>query len=428
MTTTSPHADNAAPAAGAGTTEPPPLVKGTVRRLLGWIIPANISIFIIWGAVPGILLPLQIAGIDPDNKIANLAVVSTISSFAAMLAQPIAGLLSDRTRSKFGRRSQWMVGGTLVGGLALIGMALSNGLVQIAIAWVIVQIAYNFTQGPLSAILPDRVPRAARGTFSALAGLGAMLGAIGGQIVGSLFAKDIPVGYIFFAGFAVVAITLFVIFNPDHSSEDAPREPFSLTVFLKTFWVNPVAHPDFFWAFTGRLLLYTGYFAVVGYQLFILQDYIGLGDDAAAAIPIFGLVSLAGIVTATLISGPLSDKIGRRKIFVFISSLLVGIAMIIPLLMPTFTGWLLFTILAGLGFGAFQAVDQALMSEVLPSASSFAKDLGVVNIAATLPQTLAPAVAGFVILVFGGYGALFPIGVVLSILGAFAVWFIKAVR
>ncbi|MFT2818283.1 MFS transporter [Leifsonia sp. A12D58] len=416
------------PNAALSVDEPQPLVKGTVRRLLGWIIPANISIFIIWGAVPGILLPLQVAGIDPENKIANLTVISTISSFAAMLAQPVAGLLSDRTRSKFGRRAQWMVGGTLIGGLALIGMAMANGLVQIGIAWVIVQIAYNFTQGPLSAILPDRVPRAARGTFSALAGLGMMVGAIGGQVVGSMFAQNIPGGYIFFAGLAAVIITLFVIFNPDHSSVDSEREPFSAMVFLKTFWVNPIAHPDFFWAFTGRLLLYTGYFAVTGFQLFILQDYIGLGDGAAGAIPIFGLVSLAGILTATLISGPLSDKIGRRKIFVFISSLLVAVAMVIPMIMPNFIGWLLFTIVAGLGFGAFQAVDQALMSEVLPSARSFAKDLGVVNIAATLPQTLAPAVAGFVIITFGGYIALFPIGIVLSILGAFAVWFIKAVR
>jgi hypothetical protein len=68
------------------------------------------------------------------------------------------------------------------------------------------------------------------------------------------------------------------------------------------------------------------------------------------------------------------------------------------------------------------------MSEVLPSKSSFAKDLGVVNIAATLPQVLAPAVAGFVILTFGGYIALFPIGIVLSVLGAVAVFFIKAVK
>ena len=155
---------------------------------------------------------------------------------------------------------------------------------------------------------------------------------------------------------------------------------------------------------------------------------IGLGDGAAAAIPLFGLASLAGIITATLIAGPMSDRIGRRKIFVFVSSVLVGLALIIPMVMPTFTGWLLFTVISGLGFGAFQAVDQALMSEVLPSADSFAKDLGVVNIAATLPQTLAPGLASIVILTFGGYIALFPIGIALSILGAFAVWFIKGVR
>lgn len=408
--------------------DPPPPVKGTVKRLLGWIIPANISIFIIWGAVPGLLLPLQVARIDPEHKIENLAVIATVGAFAAMIAQPIAGLLSDRTRSKYGRRAQWMLGGALVGGLALVGMALANGLVQIAIAMTMVQIAYNFTQGPLSAILPDRIPRASRGTFSALAGMGAMLGALGGQIVGSLFAKNIGVGYFFFAGFTLVIIALFLVFNPDHSSRDIKPEPFSLTVFLHTFWVNPIKHPDFFWAFLGRLLLYSGYFAVVGYQLYILEDYIGLGEGAPAAIPIFGLLNLAGIITATLISGPLSDKLGRRKIFVFASSVIVGLAMVVPMFMPTFGGWAIFTVIAGLGFGCFSAVDQALMSEVLPSADSFAKDLGVVNIAATLPQTLAPALAGFVILTFGGYFALFPIGIALSILGAFAVWFIKSVR
>jgi MFS family permease len=221
---------------------------------------------------------------------------------------------------------------------------------------------------------------------------------------------------------------LFVVFNPDHSSTDLAREPFSVVEFLKTFWVSPVKHPDFFWAFTGRLLLYTGYFAVVGYQLFILQDFIGLGDAAGSVIPIFGLASLAGIVVSTLVSGPLSDKLGRRKIFVFLSSVVTGVAFLVPLVMPTFEGWLIFSVVSGLGFGMFGAVDTALMSEVLPSAKSFAKDLGVVNIAATLPQTLAPAVAGAIVLAFGGYAALFPIAILLSVLGAFAVWPIKAVR
>lgn len=411
------------------TDDPRPLVTGTVKRLLGWIIPANMSIFLLWGAIPTVLLPLQVSGIDPENKVANLTLIATIAAFAAMLAQPIAGMVSDRTRSKFGRRAPWMVAGALIGGLALIGMALANSLVQIAIAWTIVQIAYNFAQGPLSAILPDRVPRAARGTFAALAGMGAMFGAIGGQVAGASLRSSIPAAYMLLAGIALTVTVLFVVFNPDHSSKEQVNPRFSLSVFLHTFWVNPVKHPDFFWAFTGRLLLYTGYFAVTGFQLYILADYIQLGEDgAAAAIPVFGLLSLAGMIIAMVIGGPLSDRLGRRKIFVFLSSVLVGLGFLVPLVLPTYTGWLVFTVIAGFGFGMFQAVDQALMSEVLPSKESFGKDLGVVNIAATLPQTLAPALGGAIVLAFGGYAALFPVAIVLSILGAFAVWPIKAVK
>ncbi|WP_281883404.1 MFS transporter [Agromyces rhizosphaerae] len=408
-------------------TEARPRIDRSVKRLIGGIVPANMAIFAVWGAVTGILLPLQIEGIDPANKVANLAIVTSIGALAAMIAQPVAGMLSDRTRSRFGRRAPFIVGGALIGGLALVGMAVGNTLVHIAIAWIIVQVAYNFAQGPLSAILPDRIPRAVRGTFSAMAGLGVMLGAFGGQVLGASLAEAIPTAYLLLAGIALVVLTLFVVLNPDRSSTDLVPARFSLRGFLRTFWVNPVAHPDFAWAFAGRLLLYTGYFVAVGYQLYILQDYIGLGDSAAAMIPMFGLISMAGLLIATVVSGPLSDRIGRRKVFVFASSALVGIAMLVPLFMPTVGGWILFSVISALGFGMFQAVDTALISEVLPSDESFAKDLGVVNIAGTLPQTVAPAVAGLIILV-GGYAALFPIGLALAVLGALAVAPIKSVR
>ncbi|MET0726368.1 MAG: MFS transporter [Leifsonia sp.] len=416
-----------APVEPEGAEEPRPLVTGTLKRLTGWSIPANISIFMLWGAVPGLLLPLQVTALDPANKLANLTVITTVGAFLAMLAQPIAGAVSDRTRSRFGRRAPWLVAGALAGALALIGLAVSNTVFWIAVAWAAVQISYNFAQGPLSAVLPDRVPRKSPGTFASLVGMASMVGAVGGSVVGAAFAANIPAGYLFFAGFALIALTLFVVFNPDHSSADMPKEPFGFGDFLRTFWVSPIKHPDFFWAFTGRLLLYTGYFAVTGFQLFILQDYIGLGDDAIALVPVFSLVSLAGIIVGTLICGPLSDRFARRKVFVFISSVVVGVAFLVPVFIPTTAGWFIFTVLAGLGFGAFQSVDQALMSEVLPSKKSFAKDLGVVNIAATLPQTLAPAVGGAIALAFG-YVGLFPVGIVLSVAGAFAVWFIKAVR
>jgi MFS family permease len=433
MTTTSSPSEPGAALAAEGIADlesnEPVKIRGPLRKLLIWMLPANISIFILWGAIPGLLLALQVAAVDEANKVANLALVTTIGAFAAMVAQPVAGAISDRTRSRFGRRAPWMVAGALIGGLALVGMAFANTLLMIGIAWTMVQIAYNFAQGPLSAILPDRVPVRARGTFAAIGGAATMVGAIGGQVVGASLAANIGAAYVGLAGFALIIITLFVVFNPDRSSKDQVNPPFRLLDFLRTFWVNPIKHPDFFWAFAGRLLLFTGYFGVTGYNLYVLNDYIGIGDLAASTgyVPILGLLGLAGTLPAILVSGPISDKVGRRKIFVFISSVVVAVGLLVPWVMPTIGGMMLMSVIIGVGFGAFMAVDQALMTEVLPSADSYAKDLGVVNIAATLPQTLAPAVGGAIVLAFG-YAGLFPVGIVLSVLGAFCVFMIKAVK
>lgn len=403
-------------------------ITGRLRKLTIFNLFANVGIFALWGAIPAILLPLQVQGIDPANKVANLAIILTISSFGAMLAQPIAGMLSDRTRSRFGRRTPWMLGGVLIGGLAIIGIASANTIVEVAIAWFIVQVAYNFTQGPLSAVLPDRVPSAARGRFSSITGLGTMIGAIGGQIGASQFTKNIPAGYLFFAGIALIAIVLFVIFNPDASNKGEPRNKFSLITFLKTFWVNPRKHPDFAWGFTGRILLFAGYYLVSGYQLYILSDYIGLGSHAAGAVALLGGASLVGIVITMSIAGPISDKLGRRRIVAVIAGVILAASLIIPLVSPTLPGMIAYSFVGGLGFGAYMSVDGALMSEVLPSKVDFGKDLGVLNIAATLPQTLGPAIAGAIVLIFHGYAALFPIGAVIALLGAVAVIPIKSVR
>src|SRR6218665_508947 len=109
MTTTSSPSEPGAALGGEGIPElesqEPVKIRGPLRKLLLWLLPANISIFILWGAIPGLLLALQVAAVDEENKVANLALVTTIGAFAAMIAQPVAGAISDRTRSRFGRRA-----------------------------------------------------------------------------------------------------------------------------------------------------------------------------------------------------------------------------------------------------------------------------------------------------------------------------------
>ncbi|WP_157008705.1 MFS transporter [Agromyces laixinhei] len=398
-----------------------------VKHLFGFIVPVNLAIYIVVGAVPGILLPLQIQGIDEANKAANIALVTGIGAFAAMIVSPIAGLVSDRTRSRFGRRTPWILGGALATGLTLFAMGFANGVVQLVIAWTIMQITLNLMISPLTALLPDRVPSAVRGAFSTLVGIGMMVGILGGQILGASLASDIQTAYLILPGLMIVMIVLFVVFCPDTDSRSRVNEKFSFIVFLKTFWVNPRRHPDFFWGFMSRLTLYTGYFIITGYQLYLLQDYIGLGDDAITLVPLLGLVHLVVIVVAMAFAGPLSDKIGRRKPIVIGAALLMGISMLAPVILPTVTGMFVFTAICSLGFGAYMSVDAALMSEVLPSEGTFAKDLGVLNIAATLPQTIGPFLGGAIVVGFG-YLGLFPVAIALAIVGALCIAPIKSVR
>lgn len=255
-----------------------------------------------------------------------------------------------------------------------------------------------------------------------------MGGSLLGQTLGAVLEDRITPAYVLLAGLSITAVTVFVLVNPDRSNQDMPREPFRVAEFVRGLLPHPRKHPDFFWVFVGRLCTYQSYFLVLGYKLYILQDYIGLGDEAISHVPALAGAGVAGILPSTLVCGPLSDRLGRRKPFVVASATLVGCAMLVPLAVPTTAGMLTMAFLVGLGFGCFQGVDTALISQVLPSQKSFARDLGVVNIAAALPQALAPAVAATVVLGPGGYQALFPAAAAFGVLGAVAVLRVRSVR
>ncbi|NUR92667.1 MAG: MFS transporter [Nonomuraea sp.] len=399
-----------------------------LRRLRWTWLPGNIGLALVWGAITAVLLAVQIQRIDPAGKVGHLAVATSLGALVTMLVQPVAGQLSDRTRSRLGRRAPWIIGGAATGTLAMIGMSFATSIPALIGMYLVVVVTYNSAQLPMSAVLPDRVPENRRGTFSALAGAGQMLGNLGGQVIASRLAGTPGVAYWVVAGLTLVFTVGFVLLNPDVSSREVLARPLGWLDLLRSYWVNPRRHPDFGWVFLGRFLLMSGYFISNSYQLYLLQDYVGLGERAVDYMPLLALTTLVMVIVFTLVGGPLSDRSGgRRKVFIYVSGCLFALGLLVPLLMPTLTGMVVASVIGGMGFGVFGSVDGALMTEVLPSREGYAKDLGVINLSFSLPQTLGPVLAGAVVTVTGGYAVLFPVGAALAVAGAFAVRFVKKV-
>ena len=141
------------------------------------------------------------------------------------------------------------------------------------------------------------------------------------------------------------------------------------------------------------------------------------------------LAQSAVIIAASVIGGRLSDRTGRRKIFVLTASIVYGLALFVVASASSFNGFLVRMVIDGLGFGVYVAVDLALVVDVLPDKDNAAKDLGVFNIAGALPFSIAPAIAPVILAMGGGsYGVLDAVAGLCAIIGAFAVLPVKRVR
>lgn len=409
-----------------------PYVAGSQKwTLLISLLINNFVLLALYVGVLGVLLPNQIAALDPENKANNLAIVFAITSIFSTLTTPIAGALSDRTRSRWGRRSPWIAIGALIGAAALFGVSLMTSLVSITVIWVMAAVALNSMQPALTTVVADRFSESNRGLAGGFVGAGMTAGVAAGAVVAGRMAGDIVAAYGLFAIAIAVTCLAFVLINREAPSVAMKSEKFDFVSFLNGFW-RPLKSHDFAWAFAGRFAIYMGYQAIATYLLYILQDYIKLSnEDANISIGNLSSVTFVFVVVSSLLGGYLSDKCNRRKPFVFFASLIMALAMLMPLWMPNMNGMYVYAALIGIGYGAFMSIDLALMTQVLPKTAQgeAGKDLGVLTTAINIPQIISPPMAAVLLGMFGhDYKVLFIAAVIFVGLGSFFVLPIRSVK
>lgn len=404
-----------------------------MSRWLWFIYPvAMISISVVWGGVLQVMLGRQVAQLvgDPTAAAGSLGLVISIGAISSLFAQPLLGILSDKTRTRFlGRRNVWILGSAIVATIALIITASSTSTLVLAITWGIAMWPLSGLQAALTAVLPERVPVRNRGTMSGIVGAASIVGAFGGVAIAGL-TDSIFVAYVGIAAVMLVIGVIFALTTKDFVPPLATRHASKAERRAAAKWPTFRSAPDFWWTFIGRFLIIFGYSFMTGMQLYILADYIGVGtvSEAAGVLVAVQGVSTIALLIFSVVGGWLSDRFGRVRIFVALSSLLFAPAALVYLIAPTLTGAFIGSAILGVAFGTYLAVDQVLITRVIPNMNNAARDLGVMNVANAGPQVIAPAIAGAVVASTGLYQPLFFVTIVAVILGSISVRFIKGVR
>lgn len=415
-------------------TTTPAVFAEPVRKVPGrWIAAFAVAWLGVWMAQLAPiqkLLPDQVqAQLHSESWVDNViafGVISGISGVCAIVAYPLTGALSDRTTSRFGRRRPWIAAGAVVFAVSLVLLGLQTTMVGMGVFWSLALTGFCILTAALTATISDQVPVDQRGYVSGWISAPQAIGIILGVALVTYVFAGAFVGYTAMAVLLVVLVLPF-LFLPDAVLPAELRERMSFRSVIEGLWISPREHPDFGWTLLSRVLVNFGNAFGTSLLLYFLE--FGLRDpNADDDLLILILVYMVFVIVASLVLGRLSDRLGRRKAFVFASSAVQGVAALLLAFVPQLSVAIVAAALLGIGYGCFLSVDQALATQVLPDPESRGKDLGIMNIALAVPQAVAPLFGAMIVAALGGFAGLFVLSAVFAFAGALAVARVKAVR
>jgi MFS family permease len=425
--------------AGTETALPTALAEPTQPVRANWItllFLANIGLWLGVYAPIQVLLPEQVqslhdhfvkSGSVPSGADAVLlSVVMGVGAIASLIANPVVGALSDRTTSPRGRRHPWTFGCALTAAVGILIVAASPAVAVMAIGWFIAELGLGGMLATLTAALPDRVPATQRGTLGGLIGISQMLGTVLGALIVTVIITRISAGYVTCAVIVVACAALFTLRTPDEPlpAEFKPRIP--VRAVLRRLWVSPREHPDFGWAWATHFMINLGNDLGTLYLLYFLHDRVHYHDPQTGLLTLMALYAVA-LLVAGAVCGTMSDRSGKRKPFIIGSAALMASAAFILTASPTWGLALVAAPLLGAGFGTYWAAAPALLTQVLPAAQDRAKDMGVINMAYSLPLVVAPLLAGVVLGLINSYPALFALAGLVTVIAAVTVTRVRSV-
>jgi len=385
-----------------------------------------------WNGLHPIVLPALLLHFVPESlKNTYLGGLTFAGLVLAMVVQPLAGGLSDRTRSRWGQRRPWILLGMLCSLIFLAGMAVASGYWGLLAGYLFLQIASNAAHGPAQGLIPDLVPDERRGLASGIKNLFDM----GGLVVASLVAGQLmgdgnpTLAFAVIGGVLAVSGLVTVLGTPESPTlgpkesatgddRSAGRSHESLRELLR---VDFRRYPEYTWLIISRFFILLGIYAVQGFAQYYIRDWLKMPNPAEVTGNLLATIGLA-LTLLVFPAGLLSDRFGRRTLNM-VAGALAAVGIFLLIFVRDVSSLYVFGGIIGMATGIFVSVNWALATDLIPSEEA-GKYLGLSNLATAgsgaVGRLAGPLIDGVNALRPGaylGYPALFLLASASALLG-----------
>jgi MFS family permease len=392
-----------------------PLGRPTRELALSQLVTLSIywlGINVMWTGLHVIVLPKRMEAIfGPASAGIGLGLITLAGVITAIVVQPTVGAISDYTVTRWGRRKPFIVIGSILDVVFLWAVASANTYVALVVALILLQFASNFAQGPFQGYVPDLVPARQVGRASGLMGMMIVLGGVVGvgicaigylqlvpgmsetEVRNLLFLPTVALGLVEFVTMIVLVATV------DEGRPATPRGERSwLRIALSAWDTDILRERSYVWLVVSRLCYLTLPAVISSYALYMLERSFQMSPEQAAPyLIVIGLIIALATVAATIPAARLSDRFGRKRV-IYASYALAAVGLAGFALAPTLPIAMIALLPLGLSAGAFLVVDWALLTDIIPKASS-GRYMGISNVATASAGPVGLAVAGVVLYV-----------------------------
>ncbi|MGN6161917.1 MAG: MFS transporter [Marmoricola sp.] len=369
-----------------------------------------------------LLLPLQLktgnGGGDWTGGVVWAGVVLSVGGFIGVVAGPMAGRWSDRSRSRWGRRRPWAIGGSLLAALGLVVTGIAAGPVAVGGAWIVVSVGISVASAAFTAMIADQLPETQRGAASSATSSAQALGVVVGVGTVVLMGLGIFESYLVIAAIIAVFGVGTAVWLPD---EPAHRMVVPVRTARRS---SSLRDRNFLWLLSSRLVVNIGNAFGTALLLFFLLYGVKVPaaeaeDDLLLLIIVYTIFTVISAILTGIVSDRASvDPVRRRRALTVLSALFGTVWAVVMLVSPSLIMTTIAAALMGVGYGAYMTVSLALATDLLKDPEDHARDLGLVNVSAQLGQLLGPLFGAGLVALVGGFWLLFIGAVVLSAVGA----------